>query len=313
MDPTRLLAEEFGLFTRQEAESFGYGDREIAAMVRAGVWVRFRRGFYTYADLWSGLDEVGKHRVRSHAVLRSLGRNVALSHVSAVIDHELDTWGMNLSRVHVTRLDGASGRVEGDVVHHEGVCLEGDVLDRGAYLVIAPDRSVIEAGSRASSQSALVSFDSYLHRNPGHEQLLMARFISMERWPYVRHLHIPIRLADGGAESVGESRGRWFCWAHRLPVPDTQYEVREAGGRLVGVCDWWWKKAKVLGEFDGRVKYGRLLKPGQEPGDVVFAEKQREDEIRDVTGCQMIRFIWADYDRPRVTAARLARKLHLAA
>ena len=40
----------------------------------------------------------------------------------------------------------------------------------------------------------------------------------------------------------------------------------------------------MFGEFDGRVKYGRLLKPGQDPGEVVFAEKRREDLIRGVTG-----------------------------
>ena len=129
VDPTRWMAEQAGFFTRQEAEACGYADRDIRATVRAGVWVRFRRGFYTYADLWGALDEVGRHRVRSHAVMRSLGRRVALSHVSGTIDHDIDTWGMDLSRVHVTRLDGASGRTERDVVHHEGVCLEGDVLE----------------------------------------------------------------------------------------------------------------------------------------------------------------------------------------
>ncbi len=36
-----------------------------------------------------------------------------------------------------------------------------------------------------------------------------------------------------------------------------------------------------MGEFDGRIKYGRLLRPGQEAGDAVFEEKRREDAIRD--------------------------------
>jgi hypothetical protein len=313
MDPTRLLAEQFGFFTRSEAEASGYGDREIAGMVRAKLWIRFRRGFYTYADLWSGFDDVGRHRVRSHAVLRSLGRNVALSHVSAVIDHGIDTWGMDLSRVHVTRLDGASGRIEGDVVHHAGVCLEGDITEEHEHLVLATDRVVVEAGSIATNESALVSFDSFLRQNPVAHPLLMSRFARMERWPRTRHLHIPIRLADGGAESAGETRGRWFCWIHRLPVPETHYEVRDADGVLRGICDWWWKKSRTLGEFDGRLKYGRLLRPGQDPGDVVFAEKQREDELRDLTGCRMVRLIWSDYDRPRVTAARLARRLLVSA
>ena len=141
-----------------------------------------------------------------------------------------------------------------------------DVLDRAGLRLVAADRAVIEAASRATGESGLVMFDSYLNKGLGDEVALMRRFRGMERWPHTRHLHIPIRLADGGAESPGESRVRWFCWAHRLPVPRTQYEVRDARGNLRGTCDLWWQEAGVLGEFDGRVKYGRLLRPGQEPG-----------------------------------------------
>src|SRR3712207_8138753 len=32
--------------------------------------------------------------------------------------------------------------------------------------------------------------------------------------------------------------------------------------------------------FRSKVKYGRLLKPGQDPGDAVFEEKRREDAMR---------------------------------
>lgn len=42
---------------------------------------------------------------------------------------------------------------------------------------------------------------------------------------------------------------------------------------------------------------------------MVFAEKQREDLIREVTDCRMIRIIWSDYDRPRLTARRVHEKL----
>lgn len=53
-----------------------------------------------------------------------------------------------------------------------------------------------------------------------------------------------------------------------------------ACGRLLGQVDFWWEEVATAGEFDGCVKYGRLLRPGQAPGDVVFAEKVREDAIR---------------------------------
>ncbi|HEY0698007.1 MAG TPA: hypothetical protein VGD43_09375 [Micromonospora sp.] len=61
-----------------------------------------------------------------------------------------------------------------------------------------------------------------------------------------------------------------------------------------------------MGEFDGRVKYGRLLRPGQDPGDAVFAEKMREDAIRD-TGLRVVRWVWNGVDDFGEVVARLRR------
>jgi hypothetical protein len=69
----------------------------------------------------------------------------------------------------------------------------------------------------------------------------------------------------------------------------------------------------MLGEFDGRVKYGRLLKQGQEPGDAVFEEKRREDRLREVTGWGMARLVWGDLSHPAETGARFAKLLGRAA
>jgi hypothetical protein len=313
MDPLRILCQIQGFFTRAEAAEAGYADRDVTRMMRGRVWHRIRRGYYSYADIWAGLDEVGRHRVRSLAVLHSLGPAVALSHVSAVIVHGIAVWNVDLSRVHVTRLDGAAGRTEGDVVHHEGVCLAQDVVELDGHLVIVADRAVIEAASRADGEAALVMFDSALDQRLFDVETLRARFELMSPWPFVRHLHMPVRLAWPGSQSVGETRGKWLCWAFHLPVPQPQFEVFDADGVLRGTCDWGWPEHKLLGEFDGKVKYGRLLEPDQEPGDVVFAEKQREDTLRGLTDFGMVRVVWSDYDRPRLTAARIERQLRRAA
>lgn len=312
MDPLRFLVDEHGFFTRAEARAFGYGDRDVAAAVRQGRWIRFRRGSYSLADAWSALDDVGRHRVRAHAVLRSLGPSVALSHVSGALEHGIDTWGLDLSRVHVTRLDGGAGRVEGDVVHHEGFCLDSDVHEVDGHRVLVPERCALEAASRAPADAALVLFDSLLHRQLASPEDLMRRFTLMQHWPRTRHLHLAVRMADGRAESPGESRSRYLFWAHGLPAPISQFEVYDEHGALIGIADWGWPEHRLLGEFDGRVKYGRLLEPGRDPGDVVFAEKQREDRLREATGYAMVRLVWADLDRPRYTARRIERLMRQA-
>jgi hypothetical protein len=76
--------------------------------------------------------------------------------------------------------------------------------------------------------------------------------------------------ADERSESVGESRSRAAIALAGLPEPVLQWEV--AGFRT----DFGWPDHCVVGEFDGEIKYGRLLRPGQQPGDVVFAEKRRK-------------------------------------
>jgi Transcriptional regulator, AbiEi antitoxin len=309
MDPLRLLCEHQGFFTRGEAKSAGYDDRAIAAMIRAKLWQRVRRGYYTFTDLWRPMHGPERHLVRSACVLRSLGPAVALSHQSGALVHGLTVWGFPLDRVHVTRLDGGAGRVEGDVVHHEGFCLADDVIEVDGHRVLVADRCVVEAGSRSTNEVALSLFDNLLHQGLADHNMLMDRFRLMERWPRVRHLHIPIRMADGRSETPGESRGRWLCWTFGIPAPQPQFEVYDRDGVLQGTCDWGWPDHGTLGEFDGRLKYGRLLKPGQEPGEVVFAEKVREDLLREITGFNMVRLIWSDYERPRVTAARIQQRL----
>ena len=135
----------------------------------------------------------------------------------------------------------------------------------------------------------------------------------VDRWPQTQHLQVPIRLMRPGAQSVGETRSRFLCWAQGLPEPELQFEVRNEMGIVVGVTDMAWPEHGVLGEFDGQVKYGRLLLPGESPGDAVFREKRREDEMRRLTGYVFVRMIWWDLGRPRTTAATIRQQLGLRA
>ena len=309
MDVLRILVETNGFFTRAQAVDLGCEDADLTSGVRHGVLVRFRRGYYTFCDLWNALDRRGRHLVRLRAVLDSLGPAVSASHVSGALLHGVKPWGVPLDRVHVTRLDGGASRIEGDVIHHVGRTLGDDVVEVDGLRVLRPDRCAVETGSMGSAESALVTFDSFLHRGLGSHDELFARFERMEHWPRTRHLHVPVRMADGGADGPGESRGRWLFRCSGIPAPVVQYEVWSADGTLLGTTDWGWPEHGLLGEFDGRVKYGRLLRPGQEAGDVVFAEKRREDLLREASGHRMVRLIWSDLGRPRLTAHRVGSLL----
>lgn len=102
---------------------------------------------------------------------------------------------------------------------------------------------------------------------------------------------------------------RFLFWEYGIPMPALQVRVHDDRGGLVGISDFAWEDAKLLGEFDGKVKYERHLRAGETSADAVFREKRREDLMREYSGCKMIRFVWADlYDRERV-AIRVRRAL----
>ncbi|HIT75544.1 MAG TPA: hypothetical protein IAA98_08165 [Candidatus Avipropionibacterium avicola] len=65
----------------------------------------------------------------------------------------------------------------------------------------------------------------------------------------------------------------------------------------------------MLCEFDGFVKYGRLLRPGQELGAVLAAEKHREARLRSL-GFFVIRLTWSDLSHPARLAATITRALN---
>lgn len=109
-----------------------------------------------------------------------------------------------------------------------------------------------------------------------------------------------MRFADGRSGSVGESLSRVVLAELGLAPSTLQFEVRTTNGAFVARTDFAWEQQRVVGEFDGRVKYGRLLRPGQDPGEAVFEEKRREDTIRD-EGWQVVRWTWPDLtDRARL-------------
>jgi hypothetical protein len=309
MDPLRVLNEQHGFFTRAEALEHGYDDHAIQRALRARSWQRIRVGAYTFADLWPDSAE-RLLSLRGRAVFRKLGPAVALSHTSAALEHQLRLWDADLSKVHVTRLDGGSGRSESGVEHHEGLTLATDLVERNGLLLTAAARAAIEAASLVRRDAGLGILDSAVQLGICSNDDLTHTYGLLEHWPHLQGVGPLVRMADGGAQSVGESRSRYLFFCHGLPAPQTQFKVEDEHGVVVAATDFGWPEHRAVGEFDGRVKYGRLLLPGQDPGDVVFAEKKREDMIRDLLpGWSVIRLTWSDLSVPARTAERVRARL----
>lgn len=311
-DPLRVISETVGVFLRREALDCGYNDKTIAQAVRAKRWHRLRQGAYCFLDVWSLSTPEQRHLILARAVLRTTPGRVALSHTSALVAHGIATWGADLSRVHVTRLDTGAGRRQRDVEHHVGLVCESDVMVVDGLTVMIPERAVIEASTMLTLEAALVSADSALHLGACTPDQLRRLFGRLHHWPGSRRIHVVLHHMDGRAESPGETRARILFWRQGLPMPELQFHVYD-GDVLVAITDFVWHQQKTFGEFDGKVKYGRWLRPDETPGDAVFREKRREDLVRDITGYGCGRLVWPELDTPAQTGARFARLLGRAA
>lgn len=312
MDRLRVLAQTAGFFTREDVFRFGCDDKTIGRALRTRLWVRVRPGAYTYTDLWP--DLVGdRHRITGRAVSRQFGPHIALSHTTAALEHDLTVWDADLSKVHVTRLDGGAGRTEAGVVHHEGLTLPSDFDVVGGRCVMAAPRAAVETASLLTTEAAVVVLDSALHTGKASRPELDAVYGLLSRWPGMQALQIAIRLADERSESAGESRTRYLCYAYGLPMPALQHRVFDSAGHLIGTTDFAWPEHRLFGEFDGKVKYERYLRDGENPGDAVFREKRREDRLCEQLGWRMVRIVWADLYAPAATAARIRHLLRSAA
>ena len=308
------IAADGGYITRSDVLSMGQDDRFIRRQLHAGTWHRVRPGAYSLTATWTGLDAAERHRVLTRATMRSLGDGYVLSHQTGLLFHPgCDVWGVDLDRVHVTRRGGGSGGIEAGVVQHTGVCRDNDVVEVDGLLVMDPARCVVETSMLSRVEAGLVSADSAVHHKVVSKQGIDEALARAPRWKGRRKADLVARLTDGRSESVGETRARYLCWTQGLPAPELQYPVHDPfSGRVLGVCDFCWPQHRLLGEFDGRPKYGRLLKPGDDAAEVVFREKEREDALRMATGFAMWRVTWSGLYAPQLSARR-ARLLMSAA
>lgn len=297
------------VFLRRDALRHGYHDRHLTMGVADGYLARVRHGAYTLRSVWDAADAVERHRLRGRAVLRSHSSRLALSHTSAAIEHGLRLYRPDLSRIHVTCLDNVIAKTTPDVAYHKAPVGDSELLIReGGPMVVSPLRAGLEAASLGTVAQGLVVLDSVVDLEHAEPEEIAARFKHF-RGPGAARLQVTVRLVRKGAESAGESLSRHLCWTHHLPEPQLQFAVYDEHGNLVGRTDFAWPEYGLLGEFDGIMKYGRLLKEGETAAQAVVREKTREDRLRELTGWLMIRLIWGELMRPSETAARIRGQL----
>jgi hypothetical protein len=281
----------------------GLSPDEIARLTRTGELERVRRG--AYAPLSTATDDRERHRRLVEATVRQTSDAAVVSHQSAAALHELPIWADGLTRVHLTRDRPTGAKVRRFVHQHSGPLTPAQITEMDGIRVTTLARTVVDLGRSLPFQRAVPVADAALAGGLLHDGLEQELVAAAGRTG-IGAARRTVAFSDGRSESVGESVSRVVLYRAGVAAPELQYEVCDRNGRLIGRADFCWAKERTLGEFDGKVKYGRLLKPGQTASDVVYAEKLREDLLRDL-GWQVVRWVWADLADPRALVERLER------
>ncbi|GAB3920890.1 hypothetical protein GCM10011575_17180 [Microlunatus endophyticus] len=285
----------------------GNSTKDVAHLVREHQLQHLRRGAYTEP---ADLKVEQRHRLLLESTMAiSDGKSVA-SFGSAAVVHDLPVFGSSTSKVHITRSRTAGGR-KGTIVHqHVAELSAADICEVDGLLVTTVARTVVDLARTVPLAHGVAAGDRALRL--GLElSALQAQLESAKGRHGIDRARRAATLLDELSESPGESISRMVLHSANLPRPELQVQLLDRRGRFVARPDFLWREYGVVGEFDGKIKYQKLLRPGETVADVVLREKQREERMREL-GLIVIRWVWDDlYHRPEELIERILHALRM--
>jgi hypothetical protein len=288
---------------REQLLADGYSSDEVQRSVREGHLVVVRKGCYVArSTLPDTSDERYAMLVRATAPV--VAADAVISHISAAALLGLPLWGVGLERVHVTRDRRYGGRINPRLHVHSAHLHAAEVAVVDGLAVTSVARTFADLARSLPFEQAVVLADAALHRGLVTREQLGAAVESGARRSGTPAARRVLAFADGLSESPGESRSRVRMRLCGVPQPQLQMPIATRLG--VVRADFGWPLHRTVGEFDGLIKYGMLLRPGQNPADVVVQEKIREDAIRD-EGWRVVRWIWDELAAFEGVARRIER------
>jgi hypothetical protein len=299
------------LLLRSQLVRSGSTDGDIRSATNSGSIERLRRGAFAPTAQLNSMSPDDRHRLHIRAHAAATRSELVVSHQSAALLHSIPLWSPDLQRVHFTVDRPGGGRKSASRHLHPAFLSSKDVVSIQGIAVTSPERTVADLCKTLSFEAAVCAADAALNRRlltvigvaealgrSGKKSAVKAR----------RVLDFCSDLSD----SVGESRSRVRMHYAGLPRPAMQVNLYSESGLFIARVDFLFTDLGVIGEFDGRVKYSKYLRPGQSASDAVVAEKKREDALRS-HGWIVVRWTWADLEHPERLVEKLKRAIELAA
>jgi hypothetical protein len=285
-----------GVFSAGRAASVGIDATTLRQLVKAGSAHPLHRGWYTP---YRPKDAREHFRLRSIALLFEYGQVAVASHGSAVVLLGLPTEAVDFGAPHLMwRGEKSLFRSFSRVRMHERVATEELPLQFETVhpaiaciqVGLSDPRALIVAGDAALRQDLATAHELHLACDAlrGHRGLTRAR--ATVQWCDPRH------------ETPGESITAWTLRTLGYDL-DPQFApgLTGPGGGLLH-SDFRILGTNVLVEFDGLVKYA--ARDEEEAQQLLFAEKQREDALRDA-GYEVVRLTWSDLRQPERVRAKV--------
>ncbi|NHN54390.1 type IV toxin-antitoxin system AbiEi family antitoxin domain-containing protein [Calidifontibacter sp. DB0510] len=284
-----------------DLEAIGVDATQADRWVREGVLRRVRRGAYVHNDAWQAGDRATRRMLEARAVLRGFrGSDLDAGQIARVGSGHTALAVHRLPVLHDDPLVVLARVAAGGAYRHPGVVVErcwgpGSAVQLAGVGVVRPEVAVISHALRSGLEAGVVACDAALHHSLVTTESLMAWIDANARRPGIRSARQMLHLADGLAESPGESLTRLILVGAGFPVR-SQVEIgTDAGCFRVDLL-----VRNVVIEFDGAVKYD-----GADGRAALVAEKRREDALRRA-GYEVVRLVWSDLTDP-ARVVQLAR------
>ncbi|MGV9825804.1 hypothetical protein [Gordonia sp. NPDC003429] len=309
------------LILRREAIRTGSTDADIRYALRTNAIERIHWGSYISTVAPEGQDSYAareaKYRDKVVAAVRTGGSRRYPSHQSAAALLQVPLLQPDRSTAHF--ISEKSGRTSPGLVIHQTAVDPEHLTEYQGIVVTSIARTVCDVARDGSIRQAICALNSGLFESrrrdlpislePVIDALKGTHGIETLRTAHVHSTDL--------CESIGESLSCCILLEDgSIPFPDLQVAVKVDGGD-VKRCDTGWRDSdgqlRVVGEFDGRFKYHRAAPASGHrlPEDVIYAEKLREDAIRD---CDIIvvRWTWQELMTPAVVIRKIRSALRRA-
>ena len=297
LELTEYAAGHHGVFSLDDARSFGISTKTIRTRLSLGRYQRLYPGVYTVAG---SIDSPRREMV---AAVKSFPLPAAISHQTAAELWGLTERGLRQIEVVTTRWDRAHRtrlRVHEslDLRPVDIVELDGIPVTTAARTVVdlgASNKWIVESALEQGIRKGLLTLDE-VDTFVGRVARRGRRGVGV-----IKPLLKARRQWDTATESVLEDEFRKLIAERGLPIPELQYEVRDELGVLLSRADFAYPKHRTLIELDSEAHHMDRL---------TFRRDRRKQNRAVILGWTVLRYTWWDIsEEPGRVIAEIGAKL----